>query len=187
MASDALSQFIAITGASDVEANRMLIATDYNIEHAVELFFSTHTSDNSQSRNHSNDSADITHSRSRNKHNVSTDLKDDYGDIRPPDAVMRQTLIQNSIVPRNSSFTSHRTLNAPFSGIVGNTADSHDKKLAKLFKPPYKLIFKGTLKEAREYCAVDKKWILVNIQDDTDFSCMTLNRLLSNNITSLHA
>lgn len=50
------------------------------------------------------------------------------------------------------------------------------QRLAELFRPPYDLISQFSWDEAREEGKEEKKWILVNLQDMTDFNCQALNR-----------
>ncbi|GMM34704.1 Ubx5 protein [Saccharomycopsis crataegensis] len=57
-----------------------------------------------------------------------------------------------------------------------STLTEHQKRLAKLFRPPFDLIEKLTLDGARQKGRLEKKWILLNIQDASNFSCQLLNR-----------
>lgn len=50
------------------------------------------------------------------------------------------------------------------------------ERLTELYRPPHEIIFKGPWDEAREEGKEEKKWILVNVQDKTDFNCQVLNR-----------
>ena len=54
--------------------------------------------------------------------------------------------------------------------------NSRSQRLADLFRPPYELISRLTWDEAREEGKDMKKWILVNVQDMSDFNCQALNR-----------
>lgn len=74
----------------------------------------------------------------------------------------------------------------------GNGADSDDsdidsdeefsgmtegqKRLAKLFRPPFDIMEKLDLDSAKRKARQESKWILINIQDPSDFLCQTLNR-----------
>jgi UBX domain-containing protein 7 len=53
--------------------------------------------------------------------------------------------------------------------------------LARLFQPPWDLMFGGSWEEARDDGKEQKKWILVNIQDGSIFDCQALNRDLWKN------
>ncbi|SPN96686.1 related to UBX5 - UBX (ubiquitin regulatory X) domain-containing protein [Cephalotrichum gorgonifer] len=50
------------------------------------------------------------------------------------------------------------------------------QRLADLFRPPHELISRLTWDEARDEGKDEKKWLLVNIQDLSDFNCQALNR-----------
>ena len=60
---------------------------------------------------------------------------------------------------------------APASG-----ATSRAQRLADLFRPPYELMSDLSWDEARDQGKEELKWILVNLQDMTDFNCQALNR-----------
>jgi hypothetical protein len=192
---DAISALVGATGATRDQAAHLLAAAGQDLQQAAELFFSggAEAPGGGQGR----PAADSNRGNylpppppQRNAASV-YDAYDGAGAgagagaygaedfVRAPDRTTRQTLIggAGSIVPlAASSFSGHRTINAPFAGVASHTADTHDKKLAKIFRPPFGLLFKGSLEEAKASCREEKKWILVNIQDETDFQCLVLNR-----------
>lgn len=53
---------------------------------------------------------------------------------------------------------------------------SRAARLADLFRPPVDLIEHIPLDEAREQGKEEKKWVMVNLQDMSTFSCQALNR-----------
>ncbi|QPG75805.1 hypothetical protein FOA43_003167 [Brettanomyces nanus] len=53
---------------------------------------------------------------------------------------------------------------------------STQKRLAKMFRPPWDIIDKLDFDSAKKKARAEKKWVLVNIQDVTDFRCQCLNR-----------
>ncbi|KAK1249375.1 hypothetical protein MKX07_002891 [Trichoderma sp. CBMAI-0711] len=57
-----------------------------------------------------------------------------------------------------------------------NGTSAHARRLEDLFRPPYELISRLTWDEARALGKEDKKWIMVNLQDMSDFNCQMLNR-----------
>lgn len=62
---------------------------------------------------------------------------------------------------------------------LASGANSNGQKrqtLEELFRPPLDLIHKGPFFTAREEGKKQNKWLLVNIQDVTEFSCQILNR-----------
>ncbi|KAJ2722464.1 UBX domain protein Ubx2 [Coemansia sp. Benny D115] len=58
----------------------------------------------------------------------------------------------------------------------GSAASSRRSRLAELFKPPFDLIHRGNFSSARDAAQQAGKWVLVNIQDVSDFRCQALNR-----------
>ncbi|KAK0748389.1 hypothetical protein B0T21DRAFT_279195 [Apiosordaria backusii] len=57
-----------------------------------------------------------------------------------------------------------------------NEPTSRADRLAELFRPPYEIMSHLSWDEARDEGKEEKKWILVNLQDSSDFNCQTLNR-----------
>ncbi|VBB71981.1 Putative protein of unknown function [Podospora comata] len=55
-------------------------------------------------------------------------------------------------------------------------AVSRADRLAELFRPPYDIISDFSWEEARDEGKEEKKWLLVNLQDSSDFQCQMLNR-----------
>ncbi|KAJ4153792.1 hypothetical protein LMH87_010264 [Akanthomyces muscarius] len=53
---------------------------------------------------------------------------------------------------------------------------THARRLQDLFRPPYELMVRMSWDEARTLGKGDQKWILVNLQDMSDFNCQALNR-----------
>ncbi|SGZ49680.1 CIC11C00000001437 [Sungouiella intermedia] len=53
---------------------------------------------------------------------------------------------------------------------------STQRRLAELFKPPFDLIERVNLDTAKMIGRKDKKWILINIQNQAEFQCQVLNR-----------
>lgn len=50
------------------------------------------------------------------------------------------------------------------------------KTLEDLFRPPIDLIYRGTFQAARDAGVSRKRWLMVNIQDSSEFACQVLNR-----------
>ncbi|KAM0522475.1 hypothetical protein ACHAPE_002065 [Trichoderma viride] len=57
-----------------------------------------------------------------------------------------------------------------------DTTSAHARRLEDLFRPPYDLMSRLSWDEARTLGKEDKKWIMVNLQDMSDFGCQMLNR-----------
>ncbi|RPA91329.1 hypothetical protein L873DRAFT_1794942 [Choiromyces venosus 120613-1] len=53
---------------------------------------------------------------------------------------------------------------------------SASSKLAEMFRPPFEIMTNLSFQDARDEAKDAEKWILVNIQDNSIFSCQLLNR-----------
>lgn len=123
---------------------------------------------------------------------------DEFG-VRRPIEPTRETLIPQEfyghnvnqfITPQQSMFgasqrgifnqTSENSiieLNSDDSDVESdNQLSSTQRRLANIFRPPWDIITKTTLDQAKIQAKDDGKWILINIQDVTDFRCQVLNR-----------
>ena len=60
-------------------------------------------------------------------------------------------------------------------------ASARSTRLARLFQPPWDLMYKGEWESARDEGKEQKKWLLVDIQDPSIFDCQKLNRDLWKN------
>ncbi|KAK4167130.1 hypothetical protein QBC43DRAFT_8441 [Cladorrhinum sp. PSN259] len=58
----------------------------------------------------------------------------------------------------------------------GDSASARQARLVDLFKPPFDLMQRIPLDEAREDGKEEQKWVMVNLQDMSVFSCQALNR-----------
>jgi hypothetical protein len=65
----------------------------------------------------------------------------------------------------------------------GEAPVAKKSRIEALFMPPIEILFSGSLDAAREFGKTHDKWILVNLQDDYNFKCQTLNRDLWSDIT----
>ncbi|KAK5942931.1 UBX domain protein Ubx2 [Knufia obscura] len=54
--------------------------------------------------------------------------------------------------------------------------NARSQHLARLFAPNWELMFNGTWEDARDEGKAEKKWLLVNIQNEKVFDCQVLNR-----------
>lgn len=57
-----------------------------------------------------------------------------------------------------------------------NQMTSTQSRLASIFRPPFDLIKNLDLDQAKAYALANKQWLLVNIQNVTEFQCQVLNR-----------
>jgi UBX domain-containing protein 7 len=66
---------------------------------------------------------------------------------------------------------------------TGGASETSERqnRLARLFQPPWDLMYKGEWDSARDEGKENKKWLLVDIQDPSIFDCQALNRDLWKN------
>ncbi|KAI7905641.1 uncharacterized protein BX663DRAFT_500450 [Cokeromyces recurvatus] len=65
---------------------------------------------------------------------------------------------------------------SPSESIISSPSTAKAKRLADLFRPPFDIMFRGSFEEARETAKEKNKWLMINIQDPTEFACQVLNR-----------
>ncbi|KAH6648249.1 hypothetical protein BKA67DRAFT_593935 [Truncatella angustata] len=61
-------------------------------------------------------------------------------------------------------------------GAPGPAGSMRSQRLADMFRPPYDIMSHLPWEDARQEGKDEKKWIIVNIQDSSDFNSQTLNR-----------
>lgn len=49
-------------------------------------------------------------------------------------------------------------------------------RLSELFRPPVDITFCGSFQAVRDFAKEQNRWLIVNVQDMSDFSCQVLNR-----------
>ncbi|KAL2757294.1 hypothetical protein ACRALDRAFT_1074411 [Sodiomyces alcalophilus JCM 7366] len=62
------------------------------------------------------------------------------------------------------------------SGAAESNTSARARRLADLFRPPFDLMSHLDWDEARDQGKEEKKWIMVNLQDNSIFQCQALNR-----------
>uniref|UniRef100_A0A914YWF9 UBX domain-containing protein n=1 Tax=Panagrolaimus superbus TaxID=310955 RepID=A0A914YWF9_9BILA len=124
-------------------------------------------------------------------------LDDDEEDIRRPIAPISGQLVNESFQqtwragvsrPTNGIFqatTDFRALARQqeqrmyanrVNGGPPNGLDRKPKTLQTLFQPPAELLFIGPWEAARHQATFQSRWLLVNLQNNSEFSCACLNR-----------
>ncbi|VDN33471.1 unnamed protein product [Gongylonema pulchrum] len=59
---------------------------------------------------------------------------------------------------------------------TSNQADDKRMTLQALFRPPIDIMFTGDWETVRYEASQRNQWLLINVQDDQEFACQTLNR-----------
>jgi hypothetical protein len=198
-----IDEFVAITGISDrSQAQNWLEAAGFNLNTAVEMYMSMGSTSGgsvavpptvSMPMNYdpygtsvSEISRAISSSSGSEYPGDDDDYVDDFDNeirghalpvvdedgIRRADEVKRQRLLAGGMRQRQAAMM-NRT-----STIFAEkkNASSHDKKLAEMFSRPIQMMFQGTFMEARDFAKKQNKWLMVNIQNESEFACHELNR-----------
>lgn len=78
------------------------------------------------------------------------------------------TVISSEIEPATQSFRSKSTTTKLDPGMPSRLSD--------LYRPPVDISFCGSFQAARDYAKEQNRWLIVNVQDNSDFNCQVLNR-----------
>lgn len=99
---------------------------------------------------------------------------------RPTQPAPSNGAFQVAVNPTADSAARQRLLQS-YMGINGTT-NSNDRsrrqngRLQTLFQPPLDLIYLGVWEMARKHACEEQKWLLVNLQKNSEFACSCLNR-----------
>lgn len=185
-----ITQFCDIADANAETAKSYLTVADGNLENALQLYFS---------------GVEITTTKKNDVINIPDDEYGSSSNAQPPppqpqlmeEDVRAPIAAKKDILVDDFNFGSWRqpmyqqgfqTLD-PFRDFSAETAEfeeddeawSKSKRLSELFKVPFDIIFSGTLDDARVKARTEEKWIIVNIQESSEFACQVLNRDLWSN------
>ncbi|KAK9935659.1 hypothetical protein M0R45_022750 [Rubus argutus] len=186
-------------GQNDETARRFLQATSWNLEEALQLFYVGNEAGSVAAPQPPTESAaNLAEQTSGVNENVTQHGEDE---VRPPMPVIRDVLyddvalygagLLSSTSPMTrlpihqvGSVIAFRNFNEEMKhpGVwesnegATSTTDSSRDNLASLYRPPFKLLFQGSFEKAKSAASVQDKWLLVNLQSNTEFSSHMLNR-----------
>eukprot|EP00899_Mesostigma_viride_P002729 jgi/Mesvir1/12457/Mv00611-RA.1 len=205
--SDALAQFLAITGANETSARHMLQATNWQVEEAVNLFFATDHADLDAAAAQGPPPAPVNEPPPEVRAPLPAKMDTlyapqpllggigaAYGGLaamkphHPPQMVAAFRDFQQEAKAASAAGLSVAPGQGPSrgkgaeggamaggsSGGVGVAAPSG---LAGLFTPPSDILFPGQLfEDAKTLAHQQDKWLLLNVQTETEFASHLLNR-----------
>ncbi|ETW06333.1 hypothetical protein H310_02617 [Aphanomyces invadans] len=90
-----------------------------------------------------------------------------------PDALFQRDFAAEAVA--SLGFPRRTSSNADADGASSRPPEAA-QSLSQLFQPPVAIMFYGSLSEARQLAKQERKWLLVNVQDDTVFASLRLNR-----------
>jgi len=151
-----------ITGLSHQEAIQLLQACNNDLEMAINLQFS----EAAGSSKISNSKASISEDDVRAPIPQKIEKLLDYDPYEVPRATKRPRAV----------FESFRDLQQEFDDGDDTSKSKKRSTLAQLFRPPLDIVYSGTFETAKIVGAKKSKWILVDIQNQSEFECQLLNR-----------
>lgn len=178
---DLVATFCAVTSAEVGTAEQYLQAADFNLENAVELFFASGgASIATQNTVINNDAAAAEAAQAA-----------EYAEPEVRERIERRT--DRLVDPMDGmtgfdfglgGFGNQAPIPSAPPGIFNQgrdmdfeaTMSPHERRLAQLFRPPFDLIEDLDLESAKIDAQEEKKWLMVNVQDTTEFACQRLNR-----------
>nr|XP_011463491.1 PREDICTED: UBX domain-containing protein 2 isoform X2 [Fragaria vesca subsp. vesca] len=187
-------------GQTDETARRFLQATGWNLEEALQLFYVGNEAGpvaQPQPQPPTGNASNLAEQSSGVNENVAQYVEDE---VRAPMPVIRDVLYddvalyQAGLLASTSPMT---RLPVNESGVIAfrnfneelkhpgvwesnegatSTTDSSRDNLASLYRPPFKLMFQGSFEKAKSAASVQDKWLMVNLQSNSEFSSHMLNR-----------
>lgn len=175
-----VANFIDITGADSSTANTMLEATDWVLEEAIQLYFSTQADVPSASASRPGPGGNP------NNGKKPPPLPHGYDDdnVRAPIAAKVDRLYGG---PQDLGYYRRppQLNTAPqIADVFRNYKSEGDGRkgpgdgdtLADMFQPPKDLLFPPDLELAKQHASRENKWVLLNLQSTTEFASHMLNR-----------
>ncbi|KAL0043559.1 hypothetical protein WJX79_008367 [Trebouxia sp. C0005] len=182
MQDEAVAHFVLVTGADAKTAEGLIEACNGDLESAIQLYFDTQAGSA-----HYSDEAFARSLQQQHASSAQDGPSDSSAEIRAPIPIMKDTLygegaqhmLRHQSKSRNSERASAQDVNA-FRDFQaegrGPSGVSSSSGLASLFKAPFALMFQGTIDEAKAKAVQEGKWLMVNVQSNSEFASHQLNR-----------
>lgn len=162
-----ITQFCSVISSDPETAKRMLQIADNNVELAVQLYL----------EEASQEQRDVHSNPVEKRESIESILKEtsDIDDTQASISNSSRIVSSHSITEpfrdliRESLFMENETIGS-------NISSERVKRLADLFRPPFELMYRGTLNEARNLASIQNRWLMIDIQNSTEFSCQAMNR-----------
>ena len=180
--SEILINFMDITGSDATEASSILLHSGWNLEAAVTRFFNLSTG-NAQ-RSDKNRPRDPIPSKRQKlveeylpNHTFNASMQNMHASSRLVDAVgsengYRRQSFRTAAINNNRKI---KTLEFKTSK-VGSNVSEKKVDLNALFSPPVDILFVGSFQAARRQALHENKFLLVNVQKQSEFASHQLNR-----------
>lgn len=109
--------------------------------------------------------------------------------VRPPVAPKRDILmlpeednfrrrynVRQALCPMRNFAREAEQMEQMLFGEGSSSSRPRRNRLEDVFRPPTDLIYAGTFQMVKEFAKNENKWLIVNLQDNTEFACQVLNR-----------
>ncbi|KAI3431172.1 UBX domain-containing protein [Psidium guajava] len=195
-----ISSFLEIAvGQTADTARQFLQATSWKLEEAIQLFYVGNEGGGigGQSNPSPVDGGnavlvDENAGVSRNDNGNENIGQHDGDEVRPPLPVRREVLYDDAVLYPGLGMGSHESSSLiafrnfdeelkrpgvwePDQGST-STAENARDNLASLYRPPFRLMYRGSFEKAKAAASLQDKWLLVNLQSTKEFSSHMLNR-----------
>ncbi|KAL8144413.1 hypothetical protein V2J09_017445 [Rumex salicifolius] len=190
-----VSSFLEIAVGQTVDtARQFLQATSWKLEEAIQLYYLGNEGGIATSSSYVPPVEYTAPLDDQNSSGLEEDIRNhhtgqDNGDeVRPPLPVIRESLYgasrpgyapsgQSSVVAFRN-FDDEMRRPGVWDGDEGGTSiiEKPQDNLAAIFRPPFALMYQGSFEKAKVAAASEDKWLLVNLQSNTEFSSHLLNR-----------
>lgn len=171
-----IEQFCAVTGSTEDVAQTLIEACRGNLERAVDM----HMEGLTEHPNTSGAQEDYVRAPIPQKQEVLVEAGyEGYGfGFKGKKRIVKSVFdsFRNFEVETKLQESRLRETNGLTSSITSASSSSGKRSLEELFRPPIDMMFNGNLLNARDTGKTLKKWIMVNIQNVSEFSCQIMNR-----------
>ncbi|KAH9611376.1 hypothetical protein KSS87_021307 [Heliosperma pusillum] len=190
-----VSSFLEIAVGQTAEtARQFLQATSWKLEEAIQLFYVGNEGGAMTSSAYFPPEETTPHPTDQGSSGVINEMAKDIAgldDVRAPLPVIREALYDDGIfygetrpLPQGSAVVAFRNFEEEnrnptvWSSEQGgpSTTESSQDKLAALYRPPFELMHRGSFEKAKLTAADADKWLVANLQSNTEFSSHMLNR-----------
>lgn len=185
--SEAVANFVAITGADEAAALQMLQATGYQLEEAVNLFFATGDAGGAAAARSMQPEFEDDEALARRLQEEATGgaggqpAQMEEEQVRAPLPVVTERLYGEEPYrppPRRPANPVPQNVVDAFRNFKdeAGASGSGGGGLAAMFEPPRGMLFQGSFEDAKASAQEKERWLIVNLQSTSQFASHRLNR-----------
>lgn len=108
-------------------------------------------------------------------------VSNSLGDAEDDDGTFRFAAVPTTPAQKAATAISSDIVGVPVPTFRGKAtlnklSQGMPSRLSDLYRPPVDISFCGSFQAARDYAKDQNRWLIVNVQDNSDFNCQVLNR-----------